>query len=51
LFVGGLASFTFGCYMIYRPLGSIVGGTLIIALSLLMAGEPEDLSNKRPSDR
>lgn len=39
LFFGGLVAFTFGCWLIYHPLGPIVGGVLAVWVSFLLASE------------
>jgi hypothetical protein len=39
LFFGGLAAIVAGCWMIYRPLGPLVGGALSVWISMLMSLE------------
>ncbi len=35
-FLGGLACLVYGCYLIYRPLGWLAAGALLIALAFLI---------------
>lgn len=46
LFLGGLVSITVGSYMIYQPLGPIVGGVVAISLGLLLSTETDDKHRK-----
>lgn len=39
LFYGGLGAITWGAWMIYRPLGPIVGGFFAIKIAFLLATE------------
>ena len=39
LFFGGLAAVVCGCWMIYRPLGPLVGGGLAVWLGMLISVE------------
>ena len=49
LFIAGLAAITFGFYLIYRPLGPIVGGVFAIYLAFLWESETGDeQENPRP---
>ncbi len=41
LFFSGLASFVCGCWMIYRPLGPLVGGGVAVWLGMLVSVERE----------
>ena len=41
LFFGGLASVTFGCWMLCHPLGPLVGGGLAVWVSMLASMERE----------
>ena len=41
LFFGGLASVTVGCWMVYHPLGPLVGGGLAVWVSMLASMERE----------
>ncbi len=41
LFFGGLASVTVGCWMVYHPLGPLVGGGLVVWVSMLASMERE----------
>ena len=36
LFLAGLAGFTYGCWLIYRPAGWMIGGLLIAWFALLL---------------
>lgn len=38
-FFFGLGSVVFGCWMVYKPLGFIVGGLLLFWLSTLISAE------------
>lgn len=37
MFFAGLASITYGCWMVYNPLGPMMGGILAVSLALWMA--------------
>lgn len=37
MFFAGLASLTYGCWMVYKPLGPMMGGCLAVAFSLWLA--------------
>ena len=39
LFFGGMGSVVWGCWMIYRPLGPIIGGVLAVWLGMLISVE------------
>jgi hypothetical protein len=39
LFFGGLAAIAYGCWMIYKPLGPIVGGVFAVKVAFLIAAE------------
>jgi hypothetical protein len=39
LFFGGMAAVVYGCWMIYRPLGPLVGGALSVWLGMLISVE------------
>jgi len=39
--VAGAVSITWGCFLIYRPAGFIVGGTLLLAAAVLLARSGE----------
>ena len=41
LFFGGLASVVWGCWMLYHPLGPLVGGGLAVWVSMLASMERE----------
>jgi len=41
LFFCGLASMTFGCWMVYHPLGPLAGGGLAVWVSMLASMERE----------
>jgi hypothetical protein len=41
LFFGGLASVVCGCWMLYHPLGPLVGGGLAVWVSMLASMERE----------
>lgn len=41
LFFGGLASVAYGAWMIYKPLGPIVGGIFAVKVAFLMASGRE----------
>lgn len=41
LFFGGLMAITWGCWMVYRPAGPIVGGLLGVWLAVLINAERE----------
>lgn len=36
---GGLAAVTFGCWLVYRPLGFIIGGLLAVWISFAISAE------------
>ena len=42
LFFGGLAAMAFGFWMVYRPLGPIVGGGFSLWVAVLIALERSD---------
>ena len=42
LFFGGMAAVVFGCWMVYRPLGPIVGGALAVWLGMLISVERDE---------
>ena len=42
LFFGGMAAFVCGCWMIYRPLGPIVGGAIAVWLGMLISMERDE---------
>jgi hypothetical protein len=39
LFLGGLGAMAFGAWMVYRPLGPIVGGFFAVKIAFLLATE------------
>ena len=39
LFFGGMGSVVWGCWMVYRPLGPIIGGLLAVWLGMLISVE------------
>ena len=39
LFFGGMGSVVWGCWMVYRPLGPIIGGVLAVWLGMLISVE------------
>jgi hypothetical protein len=39
LYLFGVAAFVGGCWLIYRPLGCIVAGVLMVVLSMLIEKE------------
>ena len=39
LFFGGMGSVVWGCGMVYRPLGPIIGGVLAVWLGMLISVE------------
>lgn len=51
LFLGGLSATTYGFYMIYRPLGPIVGGLIAVSLGMLLSSEPDESSRKSTPGR
>lgn len=38
-FFGGLGAIAYGCWMVYRPAGPIVGGLICFWLATLISGE------------
>jgi hypothetical protein len=37
MFFAGLASITYGCWMIYKPLGPMMGGVLVVSIALWLS--------------
>jgi hypothetical protein len=37
MFFAGLASITYGCWMVYKPLGPMMGGVLAVSMALWLA--------------
>lgn len=39
MFFAGLASITYGCWMVYKPLGPMMGGVLVVSMALWLVGK------------
>jgi hypothetical protein len=48
LLLAGVASFVCGAYMIWRPLGFLIGGVLLFSIGLLMnkISEAQDMASR-----